>query len=74
MIDCVKEKFSNTATAPHRNKEKVLHLGRFDELQSYLREDHGLLLTDKTWLQRLVGHAVGTGSHQSRLTSHFEGN
>ena len=42
MIDCVKEKFSNTATAPHRNKEKVLHLGRFDELQSYLREDHGL--------------------------------
>ena len=42
MIDCVKEKFSDTATEPDRNKEKVLHLGRFDELQSYLREDHGL--------------------------------
>ena len=44
MIDCVKEKFSDTATEPDRNKKnkKVLHLGRFDELQSYLREDHGL--------------------------------
>ena len=33
-----------------------------------------ILLDDKIWLQRLVVLAVRPGSHQSRLTSHFEDN